>query len=357
MRIEVDCGRIRRNTEAVVQMCAPRGIAVVGVTKACCGHPDVARAMVAGGVAMLGESRLKNIRRLRSAGIESEVMMLRLPRLSEADEVVGLTQVSLNSQVDTVKALSRTAGTQGLVHRVILMVETGDRREGVMPERAVSVAGAMATLPHIELVGVGANVICIAGVLPTEENTQLVVDVGREIERRLGIELPVVSAGNSASLALILRGEMPAEANQLRVGGALLTGEIDSTGEWPDALPHHDAFRVSAEVVEVETKPSIPAGRLAPNAFGEVPMWKDQGMRRRAILALGRQDVQVESLVPHRAGITFVGASSDHLVLDVTEAEPPVRLGETLVFRPLYGAIATAMASATAEQIVTPLQD
>ena len=240
---------------------------------------------------------------------------------------------------------------------MILMVETGDRREGVMPERAVSVARAMAALPHIELVGVGANVICIAGVLPTYENTRLLVEVAEEIERVVGVRLPIVSAGNSASLALVLRGEMPRKANELRVGGALLTGEIDSTGEWPDILPHHDAFRVTAEVLEVETKPSIPEGRLAPNAFGEIPRWEDRGPRRRAILAAGRQDVQVESLVPHRAGVTFVGASSDHLVLDVTEAEPPVRVGEMLAFWPLYGAIATAMASRTAMRIVRPMTD
>jgi len=354
MRIEVDCERIRRNTEAVVQMCAPHGIGVVGVTKACCGHPDVARAILAGGVTMLGESRLRNVRRLREAGIEAAVMMLRLPGLSEVDDVVGLTEISLNSQVETVEALSRAAQAQSRVHRVILMIEAGDRREGVMPERALSVARAMAAQPHIELVGVGTNVICIAGVLPTRENTQLVVEVAREIEAALGRQLPVVSAGNSASLALVLRGEMPPEANQLRVGGALLTGEIDSTGDWPDALPHHDAFRVVAEVVEVETKPSAPDGRLAPNAFGQNTAWQDRGPRRRAILAVGRQDVQVEGLVAQRPGITFIGASSDHLVLDVTEAEPPVRVGERLSFRPLYGAIATAMASSTAVQRVRP---
>jgi predicted amino acid racemase len=356
MRIEVDCERIRQNTEAVIRMCAPHGITVVGVTKACCGHPDVARAILAGGVTMLGESRLQNVRRLRQAGIETEIMMLGLPQLSQVDDVVHLTEMSLNSQVRAVEALSRAAEAQGRVHRVILMIETGDRREGVMPERALPVARAMAAFPHIELAGVGTNVICIAGVMPTRENTQLVVDVAREIERVLGIRVPMVSAGNSASLALILRGEMPTEASQLRVGGALLTGEIDSTGQWPAALPHHGAFQVLAEVVEVETKPSAPEGPLAPNAFGEIPAWQDRGMRRRAILAVGRQDVQVESLVAQRPGIAFVGASSDHLVLDVAEADPPVEVGEMLVFRPLYGAIATAMASSTAVQVVRPIR-
>jgi predicted amino acid racemase len=355
MRIEVDCERIRRNTEAVVRLCAAREIEVAGATKSCAGHPDVARAMLAGGARLLAESRLRNVRRLREAGIDAEVMMLRLPSPSQAEEVVRLTQTSLNSQVETVRALSQAARVLGVTHRVILMVETGDRREGVMPRRALDVARAMARLPHIVLAGMGANTTCIAGVLPTRENTQHLVDVAQEVEGALGIRFPVISAGNSASLALLLRDEMPERATQLRIGGAIVIGEVDSTGDWPTALPHQDAFRVCAEVIEIETKPSRPEGPIAPNAFGETPRWPDLGSRRRAIVALGRQDLQIESLVPLRPGTVVLGASSDHLVLDVEEAEPAVRLGEELAFRPMYGAVATAMASAAATQFVKPL--
>jgi predicted amino acid racemase len=354
MRIQVDCERIRRNTRAIAQLCASQGIDLVGATKACCGHPDVARAMLAGGATMLAESRLRNVRRLRAAGIDAEVMMLRLPVLSQVDEVVRLTQVSLNSQIETVRALSRAAQALGITHQVILMLETGDRREGIMPARAPEVARAMASLPNIELVGMGANVTCIGGVLPTRENTQLLVDVAEEIEQELGIRFQTISAGNSASLALLLRGEMPARATQLRIGGAILIGEVDGTGDWPDTLPHQDAFIAIAEVIEIETKPSVPEGPIAPNAFGDTPRWPDLGPRLRAIVALGRQDLQIESLVPFRKGITILGASSDHLVLDVTEADPPVRLGEELAFRMLYGAVATGMASSAATQVVKP---
>lgn len=356
MRIEVDCERIRRNTVAVVQLCAAYGIQVVGVTKACCGHPDVARAMLAGGVSLLAESRLRNVHRLRDAGLDDEIMFLRLPALSEAEEVVRLTQISLNSQLETVHALSHAARTQGCIHQVVLMIETGDRREGVMPERALEVAREIVRLPNIELAGVGANMGCIAGALPTQENTQRLINVAEEIEAALGFRLRLISAGNSASLALLLRGEMPARANQLRIGGAILNGEVDSTGQWPSVLPHQDAFTIIAEVIEVETKPSAPEGPSALNAFGDAPRWKDLGLRRRAILALGRQDVQIEGLLPHRPGVAIVGASSDHLLLDVTDADPPVRLGEELTFRPLYGAVATAMASSCITQIVKPIQ-
>ncbi|MFZ5915423.1 MAG: alanine/ornithine racemase family PLP-dependent enzyme [Chloroflexota bacterium] len=351
MRIEVNCERIRRNTEAVVRLCSTRGIEVVGVTKACCGHPEVARAMLAGGVRLLGESRLKNVRRLRAAGIEAEVMLLRLPALSEVDEVVRLAQVSLNSQVATVRALSRAAQAQGVTHRVVLMIETGDRREGVMPQEAVPAAGGMLGLPGIELIGIGANVSCIGGVLPTRQNTQLLVNVAEQVEQALGIRFEVLSGGHTASLALIERGEMPSRVNQLRVGEGILLG-VDSAGEWPLPTPFQDVFNVVAEVVEIDVKPHLPEGPITIDAFGRTPHWEDRGLRRRAILAIGEQDLRIDGLRPRRPDISMVGASSDHLVVDVTAADPPVQLGDELAFEPIYAAVATAMASYGVDQVI-----
>jgi predicted amino acid racemase len=354
MRIEVDCERIRRNTEAVVKMCTAQNIAVVGVTKACCGHPEVARAMLAGGVSMLAESRLNNVRRLRDGGIDIDIMLLRLPCLSEVEEVVQLTQVSLNSQVETARALSHAAQAYGVTHQVMLMVETGDRREGVMPSEAVSTAREMLTLPHIELVGIATNVSCIGGVLPTQENTQLLVDTAESVEQALGIQLQVVSGGHTASLALIERGEMPSRVNQLRIGEGILLG-IDSAGNWPLPSPYQDAFNVVAEVVEVETKPSLPEGPITVDAFGRTPHWEDVGIRQRAILAIGEQDLRIDGLRPKRPGVTLVGASSDHLVVDVTEVDPLVCLGDELEFDPTYAAVATGMASLGVTQVTKPM--
>lgn len=350
-RIEVNCDYIRSNAAALVALCAQHGIDVVGVTKACCGHPAVARAMLAGGVRTLGESRIEHVRRLREDGIDAEVMLLRMPALSEVDEVVALTQVSLNSEIETVQALSRAAQAQGVVHRVILMVETGDRREGVMPEDAVGAAHRMTELPYIQLAGAGTNVACIGGVLPTRANVQRLVDAAEEIERALGRALPIISGGHTSNLDVLLCGEMPDRVNQLRVGEAILQGVNSSTYN-PLPLPHQDTFNVVAEVIEVQTKPSLPEGTVATDAFGRVPVWEDRGMRRRAILDMGEQDMYISGLRPRRAGVTIVGASSDHLVVDVTEAEPPVRLGHELGFDPIYAAVATAMARRGVEKTI-----
>lgn len=354
MRIEVDCERIRRNAEAIVAWCATFGIDLVGVTKACCGHPEVARALLAGGVKMLGESRMNNVRRLRQAGIDAGIMLLRIPRPSEVDEVVRLTQVSLNSEVETVRALSRAAEVQRVTHRVILMVETGDRREGVMPEQALSAARAILEMPYIELLGMGTNLACIGGVVPTQENVQLLVDVVEGAERALGVRFPIVSGGHTSNLDLLTRGEMPARVNQLRVGEAMLFG-VNSTTYNPLPCPYQDTFRVVAEVIELQVKPSTPEGPITVDAFGRVPHWEDLGPRRRALLAMGEQDMRIDGLRPTWPGATLVAASSDHTVVDVTEADPPVRLGDEMVFDPIYAAVATAMASGGVEKVVKPI--
>jgi ornithine racemase len=355
-RIEVDCERIRRNARAVTALCASHGIEVAGVVKGCCGEPQVAHAMLAGGVAQLADARLPNVRRMRDAGIASDVLLLRLPALSEADDVVALTQYSLNSETAVVRALSRAARAQGRRHGVVLMIETGDRREGVMQDDAVRVAAEIASLPGIDLVGVGTNLSCIGGVLCTSENQQLVVDVAEQVEHSLGLTLRWISGGHTGSLPWVVRGALPRRINHLRIGEGILIGTEQSTFcELP--IPHQDAFSVYAEVIELQTKPSMPEGPIGPDAFMNTPHWEDRGLRRRAILAIGEHDLRTNCLLPRRVGISIVGASSDHLVVDVSDADPPVYLGEELEFGVLYAAMATGWASACMRKVIRSAKD
>lgn len=354
MKIVCDCEKIRQNAAAVVALCARHGIAVVGVTKCVCGEPEVGRAMLAGGCVMLGESRLDNIRRLRAGGVEAPVMLLRLPALSEVDEVVALAEYSLVSEVETARALAAAAARRGLVHHALLMVETGDRREGVMPADAVAVARALDALPGLKLAGLGTTLNCLCGVLPTPRHQQDFVDTLEAVEAALGRRLETASGGHTGNLHLIKAGQVPARFDQVRVGEAILTGTDFST--WADlGVPHQDAFKVYAEVIEVKDKPSAPDGTVGRDAFMRVREWADHGVRRRAILALGEIDLDTASLKPSRAGVEVVGSSSDHLVADVTDARPPVRLGDELEFDTLYPAVSTGWSSTVTTKVVLPM--
>jgi predicted amino acid racemase len=308
--------------------------------------------MVSGGVTTLGDSRLDNVRRLRKSGIDCEIWLLRSPALSEVDDVIRSTEVSLNSEVVVVEALSAAAQQQNMRHGVLLMVDTGDRREGILPEDAVPVAEAIETLPGIDLVGVGTIVAEICGALPTHENHQLLVDVAEEVEAALGRRLKWISGGISSSLPFVDAGTLPSRINHLRVGESILIGTEETTG-YLLPIPHREVFFVTAEVIEVLRKPWLPEGPIGPDANMCWRQWEDRGHRRRAIVALGEQDMRTQHLTPCRPGAEIIGASSDHLVLDVEDARPAVHVGESLDFAARYCAVASAWPNRLVRRIIT----
>ncbi len=206
--ISVDCRMVRANAAAVVAMCAARGVEVTGVTKCCCGEPALARAMLSGGITMLGDSRVDSVRRLREAGVDCEVWLLRSPAFGEVDDVVRLTQVSLNSEVAVVEALSAAAQQHGTRHGVLLMVDTGDHREA-------SCRGGCARCRSdrgpagIDLAGVGTIVGEICGGCRLTRIHELIVDVAEEVEKALGRCLRWISGGTSCSLPFVDAGTLP----------------------------------------------------------------------------------------------------------------------------------------------------
>jgi predicted amino acid racemase/arginase family enzyme len=341
--LDIDLDKIEHNCRVVTGLCRERGVEVAGVTKVVRGMPKVARALLRGGVAHVADSRLENIARIRDDGIRAEVMMLRIPRLSDAQLVVELADLSLNSEPAVVRALSAAAERAGRVHRVVLMIDTGDLREGVLPRDALEVAEAVAGLGGVELHGVGTNLACLSGIRPTKANMELLVGIAEDLRARLGIPLPMVSGGNSFNLPLLESGEMPAGVNHLRLGSSMLMGLLLS--EETRARVRGDAFLLHAEILELKDKPSLPHGEVGEDAFGRRPDFEDRGTMRRAILDIGREDIVPEYLVPVDAGAKVLGASSDHLVVDVTGVGRELAVGGEMVFDLDYGAVLAAMTS------------
>jgi predicted amino acid racemase len=342
--ISVDLAKVEENARAIVRACALRGVAVTGVTKGACGSPEVARAMLRGGVSSLGESRLENVARLRAAGVDSPIMLLRVPALSRVDEVVQAVDLSLDSEPAVLEGLAEAARRRGRVHPVILMVDLGDLREGIWPDQLLPIARDTARLEGLRLTGLGTNLTCFGGVIPSEANMRRFVALVEDVERVLGRPLAWVSGGSSSALRLIAAGGMPSRVNHVRIGEAILLGhETVEREPWPDTA--QDAVRLHAEVVERKRKPSLPLGQRTVDAFGRYRGFEDRGLRERALLDVGREDVDVEGLTPVDPRIRVLGASSDYLVLDVTEAGDDVRVGGEIAFALSYGALLAAMDS------------
>jgi predicted amino acid racemase len=269
------------------------------------------------------------------------------------EDVIRYADYSLNSSLWTLEALSQAAERLGKTHRVIIMVDMGDLREGVWPDRAVPLVSAAARLPHLEIAGLGTNLACYGGVIPTRENMQMLIECRDECRAATGLPLDLLSGGNSANLPLLLEGGMPPEINHFRIGEAIILGRnvIDRS---PLPGTRQDGLRVIAEIIEVERKPSIPVGPCGQDAFGNQVEFVDRGVRQRALLNLGRQDVEVEGLTPEDEGIIVLGGSSDHLVLDVSDAHTRLELGDEVGFIPTYGALLAAATSPYVEKVVIP---
>lgn len=345
---------IERNARAVVARCRAAGIGVFGVTKGTCGMPEVAAAMLRGGVDGIAEARLENIARLRAGGITAPMMMLRTPALSQADEVVRAADISLNSELDVLAALSRAAQRQDKLHQVILMVDLGDLREGIWPDQLMAAVDAVVNLPALELVGLGSNLNCLGGVLPSAANMGQLLAYADAVRARFGLTLPYISAGNSGALPLLLAGGMPAGISHLRIGEAMLQGGRDTFYDTPWTQLDRGAFTLSAELLELKVKPSVPVGERGVDAFGNTPEFPQLGERLRGIVNLGQQDIGLDSLFPLTPGVRLVGASSDHLVLDLADMRPPPKVGDRLAFQLGYGSLLRAMTSPYVEKILLP---
>ncbi|HZL05030.1 MAG TPA: alanine racemase, partial [Coriobacteriia bacterium] len=232
--------------------------------------------------------------------------------------------------------------------RIVAMVDLGDLREGIMPTDLPAFLEAADALPAIEVFGIGASLTCYGAIVPTAENLGELVSLAEAAERQLGRRLHV-SGGMSSSLDALIAGELPPRVDSLRIGESIILGVSPVTRE-PILGLHTDAITISAPVIECLRKPSKPRGVSAQDAFGGRPTFEDRGMRMRAICAIGRQDVVPEGIVPLDPRIEVLGASSDHLVLDVDALPEPPRLGDAITFVPSYAATLAAFTSPYVEK-------
>jgi len=334
--LTIDLGKIEENARRICK--ALPGVAIVGVSKVTCGTPEVARAMLAGGVTALGESRLENAARLRGAGIDAPIWLLRAPTPALADDTVRLVDVSAISEVAIAGALSDAAMRAGKRHGVLAMVDIGDRREGMMPDQLPAFLSAVEMMDGIELIGVGASLTCYGAIVPDAANLGLLGELAAAAEEQLGRKL-IISGGSSTSLDPVVHGFGPEALDNLRIGEAIVLGVDPATRlSIPGLDLHADALTLRVPVIECVRKPSLPEGTCAMDAFGTIPSFTDRGERLRAICAIGRQDARVEDLTPLDDRVEVLGASSDHLVLDVDALPQAPAIGDAIEFRPGYSA-------------------
>lgn len=317
-----------------------QGISVMGVSKAVSGEPLIIEAMIQGGVKFIADSRLENIKKMKCGGISTQFVLLRTA-LSQAESIVLNVDISLNTEIETIKELNHYASLHNKIHQIILIVEMGDLREGIMPQDIFFFVKQVQTLSHIKIVGLGCNLACYGGIKPDSHKMNQLSKLTNAVEKKFQIELVLVSGGNSANYEWYKSTSEIGRINNLRIGESILLGYETLERQ---AIPTlcTNAFKLIAEVIESKLKPSIPFGESCQDAFGKMPRFRDLGIHNRAIVALGKQDTLISGLSCDD-NLEILGSSSDHVVLDSKNFG--LKVGTEVNFHLDYGSLLAAMNS------------
>ena len=339
-KLTINREKFEANLSIIKKALEKSGISFSFVTKVFCAMPELCRLALPY-IDHFADSRSLNLQKIPEG---KPRILLRLPMAGEAAHVAALAEMSLNSELTVIKALNAAAKEMNRVHGIILMTDMGDLREGYFKdEDLLREASEIAKLSNVRVRGLGVNLSCYGGVIPEIAHMDGLVSKAKELEALLGHKLDIISGGNTSSLKFVFDGTMPKGITNLRIGEAVVRGADAVTGE-PFPGMYQDVFTFECEVIELKEKPSVPIGDTGFNAFGERLEFADRGTRRRAIVAAGRQDVDPDGLAPMNPGHEVLGASSDHLIIDVQE-DKGLRVGQIIKFDCSYSAILRACTS------------
>lgn len=334
--LTIDTEKLAHNTKEVIKLCERKNITAMAVTKLFQGNPKITQLMVDAGIKCIGDARIQNLIRLKD--IKAEKVLIRLPMLNEIDLLVEYADISLNSEIETVRAISEYCTEHNKTHKVVLMVDMGDRREGVNEEDLLETAKVMAEFEGVELVGIGVNYGCFGGVIPSKESMTDFMNYAKEIQESLNLKFTHITGGSSLHLHMIWEDILPEGVTHLRIGQSINLGVEDKYGKVIDGL-YGDVYRLHAQVIEKKTKPSVPKGQIGIDAFGKVPVFEDKGNIDRLILGIGRQDVILDGLTANDSNIKIIGASSDHMILDITDSKKEYHIGDIISFDMNYSSL------------------
>lgn len=346
--------KLASNYDHLNRLFAEHGIEWAVVSKMLCGNRLYLEELIGLGIRSVCDSRISNLATVKDIDPDVETIYIKPPAKRSIADVVRHADVSFNTERYTIELLSAEAGRQGKVHRVIIMIELGDLREGIMGSHLIEFYESILNLPHIEVAGIGANLNCLNGVMPSEDKLIQMSLYEQLIEAKFNVSIPWVSGGTSVIIPLLHRGQVPAGINHFRVGEALYFGNNLITEEPMEGM-HTDVFKLFAEVIEITEKPRVPIGYLGENPSGESFEIDEDDYGKssyRAILDIGLLDVDASYLLPDDEKLKFLGASSDMIVLDLGDDHARYKVGDLVSFNLKYMGALNLLNSDYIEKVV-----
>lgn len=305
------------------------------VTKILCGNTLFIKEIIELGVMEMHDSRISNLKKIKKLNPEIQTVYIKPPSKRNIEKIVTYADVSFNTEIYTIKLLSEEAKKQNKTHKIIIMIEMGDLREGVLGEELMHFYEQVFSLPNIEIRGIGTNLNCLSGVMPTQDKLIQLSLYKQLIEAKFNVKIPWVSGGTSVAIPLMLKNARPMAVNHFRIGEALFFGKDLFTNLTIEGM-HNDVFKLFAEIIEITEKPNNPIGELGENVAGntyEINHDTDlSSTSLRAILDFGLLDMQPQYLKPEDDSITIIDSSSDMTVVDITNSKNKYNVGDLVSF-------------------------
>lgn len=346
--------KIIQNVEKLNRILVKHNVKWSLVVKVLSGHKDFLRNLLFHPVVKqlhsVADSRLSGLKAIKEINPEIVTMYVKPPAIDIINSIVTYADISLNSSFRTIDALNTEAGKQGKKHRIIIMIELGELREGILREKVLDFYNRIFKLKHIEIEGIGSNLGCMYGVQPTYDKLLQLSLYKQLIEAKFNTSLPFISGGSSITLPLLGKTSMPKNVNHLRIGETAFLGTSPFDNKKFRDLSV-DAFEYLANVIELELKETSPDGLITEGNIGHTSEIEEQDYEHsyRAILDYGLLDVDVHELTPKDKNIRFAGTTSDMSVYDLGPAVKDTmckyKVGDKIKFTPSYMAVARLMNS------------
>lgn len=307
-------------------------------TKLLCGNRDFINEVIELGVGEVHDSRISNLRVVKNIDPDTVTIYIKPPPKDTIPELIKYADISLNTELSTMHELSEEAVRQDKIHKVIIMIEMGDLREGVMRDDLVDFYEKVFRLPGLEVVGLGTNLNCLHGVMPDGDKLIQLALYKQIIELRFRKKIPLVSGGTTVTIPLLLNNQLPEGVNHFRVGEALFFGKDLFTDGVIEGMSDQ-VLELYTQIIEISEKPMVPTGELGVNPQGRTTQIRDEDRGKtayRAIVDIGTLDIQPNYLIPVNDNLTISDASSDMLVLDVGGNPEEYKVGDMIRFKLKY---------------------
>lgn len=333
--VTFDIEKLKLNFEYLNNLFAAHNIKWSVVTKVLCGNRMLLTELLKLGVDKVCDSRVNNLKTIKSINPEVETMYIRPPAKRAIANIVRYADISLNTELETIKMLSDEAQRQNKTHKIIIMLELGELREGVMGEDFVAFYESVFNLKNIEVIGVGSNLNCLYGVLPNRDKLLHLSLYQQILEAKFNKKIPYISGGSSVTIPLIFQNLLPEAINHFRVGETLFLG-TEPYNDAPVEEMSNNIFMLYSEIVELIEKPIVPDGELGTNLEGDTYKFEEKNIGEttiRAIIDIGLLDVDVRHLEFVDKDISIAGASSDVIVIDLGDNDKGYKVGDVIEFK------------------------